>query len=450
MPDNIVEEDQVVAQEIRDGLDAISRGEYGAVPEGACALSHEVKKLSDKLAGHGLSQLQGVVNISIQCGEAMFDIAALTRDISEINNRSQTIAAAAEEMVASVSSIADTSEAAAEEASAVQSTAEKGMEAAEQAIHAISNITTAVESATAKVDTLAEASAQIGEIVESIEAIAKQTNLLALNATIEAARAGEAGKGFAVVASEVKNLANQTAKATEDIRNRIEHLRTEMGEIISSMQEGAHAVEEGQAIIQTTGDEMRNITSQISGVNSKMQDVAEILSQQSQASEEVSQGVGAIAEMADRNASSVTHIADSMDRAHASVVERLNSVSNLDIEYKVVELAKSDHIAFKKRVMDAVCGRAMVQADDLPDHHNCRLGKWYYAVDIPEVKNHPAFIAMEGPHDRVHTHGKAALTKLMSGDMDGALAEVAQMVDASHEVLEGLNQLSGDLYGNKH
>src|SRR3546814_7043839 len=73
----------------------------------------------------------------------------------------------------------------------------------------------------ATVDGLAQAASKIGEVVNLITEIASQTNLLALNATIEAARAGEAGKGFAVVASEVKNLATQTAQATEDISAQI-------------------------------------------------------------------------------------------------------------------------------------------------------------------------------------------------------------------------------------
>jgi methyl-accepting chemotaxis protein len=91
---------------------------------------------------------------------------------------------------------------------------------------------------------LVQASEKIGQVVKLISDIAGQTNLLALNATIEAARAGEAGKGFAVVASEVKNLANQTAKATDEIGGQI-------GEMQGAIREAASAI---AAIANTIGD----------------------------------------------------------------------------------------------------------------------------------------------------------------------------------------------------
>jgi len=87
----------------------------------------------------------------------------------------------------------------------------------------------------ATVEGLAETAQRIGDVVQLIETIAGQTNLLALNATIEAARAGDAGKGFAVVASEVKSLANQTAKATEDIRAQISEIQGSTGQTVEAI-----------------------------------------------------------------------------------------------------------------------------------------------------------------------------------------------------------------------
>jgi methyl-accepting chemotaxis protein len=92
------------------------------------------------------------------------------------------------------------------------------------------------------VQALVEASQKIGDVVNLISEIAAQTNLLALNATIEAARAGEAGKGFAVVASEVKGLANQTARATEDVSQKIGEIQSATGESSKAIEAIGHVI----------------------------------------------------------------------------------------------------------------------------------------------------------------------------------------------------------------
>ncbi|MGY2083430.1 methyl-accepting chemotaxis protein [Blastococcus sp. SYSU DS0539] len=140
--------------------------------------------------------------------------AQIAGSAEETSAQSGVVAGAAEEVSRSVATVAAGAE---QMGASIREIAQNAAEASEVAARAV----TAAETTTATVAKLGESSAEIGDVVKVITSIAEQTNLLALNATIEAARAGEAGKGFAVVANEVKELAQETAKATEDIAKRV-------------------------------------------------------------------------------------------------------------------------------------------------------------------------------------------------------------------------------------
>jgi methyl-accepting chemotaxis protein len=167
---------------------------------------------------------------------------------------------------------------------------------------------TRVRQADAKVSDLAETAQRIGEVIRLISAIANQTNLLALNATIEAARAGEAGKGFAVVASEVKNLAIQTAKATDGIAQQIGAIQSETAEAVSEIRSIARVIEE-----------VDNISSSVSAA----------IEEQTAATQEIAHNVQQAATKTEMVSRSVADVSEAAIGAKQSSGEVLNAAGTL-------------------------------------------------------------------------------------------------------------------------
>ncbi len=191
-------------------------------------------------------QLAGVSNsMGRSASDTSEQASVVASSADEVSSNIQTVAAGAEQMTASIKSVASS----AEEASRV---ANEAVSAAEQ-----TNLTVAK---------LGESSVQIGNVIKVITSIAQQTNLLALNATIEAARAGEAGKGFAVVANEVKELAKQTAIATEEISGKIAAIQTDSNgaiDAISHISDIINQINELQGTIATAVEEQSSTTAEI-------------------------------------------------------------------------------------------------------------------------------------------------------------------------------------------
>ena len=384
------------------------------------------------------------IDMATAINDASIANAEMVGQLRAVDSQAQAIAAATEETVAGVNEISARSQDVARVASEAHDVAEGGRQAVANAVRGMDAIADAVAQSAARVAELSEASDRIQDILASIEAIAAQTNLLALNATIEAARAGEAGKGFAVVASEVKSLANQTGRATEDIRARLAHLRAEMGAIVGSMQDGTRAVATGQEQMREVSARIDDVTVRVDTTTERMAEIAAILLQQTAAAQEVAQGVTDIAGRAARNSGAIMRNVDATKGVESLLLNQLSDLMKQDIPNKIVKIAKVDHIMWKKRLADMVVGLQTLNAQELARHDSCRLGKWYYGAASLPLRGHPAFAGLEAPHKSVHEHGIRAVELFNAGDLDGAMKEIALVEEASERVVAQLDRLQSE------
>ncbi len=219
----------------------------------------------------------------------------------DATRRAESAASAAEQVSSNVASVAGAAE---EMGSSIREIAHNAHRAAGVAVDAVSM----ADTTNAAIARLGESSLDIGSVVKLITEIAQQTNLLALNATIEAARAGEAGKGFAVVADEVKDLAQETARATDDISRRIESVRNDSRDAITAI------------------EAIRVVISQISDYQVT---IASAVEEQSATTSEMGRGFTEVAAGSAQIAESIAGVADASSNTLTSVAAARNTTNDL-------------------------------------------------------------------------------------------------------------------------
>lgn len=251
----------------------------------------ELTQLADAFEVAVGGVVQSVVSASSQLQFAARSMSSATEEVS---GQSVTVASAAEEASANVETVAASAE---ELASSIGEIKRQADESTRVASRAVSD----AQETAHRVRELADSANRIGEVVNLIDNIASQTNLLALNATIEAARAGEAGKGFAVVAAEVKQLADQTSKATSQISRQI-------GEIQSSTQSSAEAIVGITSIIEQLNAIASSIAAAVDQQGAATNEIARNVSQASSGTHQVSQNIVGITQAATESSSAATQV----------------------------------------------------------------------------------------------------------------------------------------------
>ena len=234
-------------------------------------------------------------------------------------------AAAVTETVATVDEVTQTADQAAQRARAVAESAKRaadtsraGRKAVEDSIAGMTSVKEQVESVAARMLVLAEQGQAIGEVTATVTDFAEQTNLLALNAAIEAARAGDQGRGFAVVAGEVKNLADQSKKATARVREMLGEIEKATGSAVLATDKGTKSVDAGFRLVEQAGETIRSLAETIADASQAAQQIAASAGQQAVGMTQIGQAI--------RNIDTVTKQTVASTRQAERAAQELNEM----------------------------------------------------------------------------------------------------------------------------
>ena len=336
----------MAAGDLRQRIQLKQKDEVGELSDATNSLADsltkivaQIQKVSEGLAGSA-EDLSGVSNQLLSQSETTsLKSTSVASAAEQLSSNINTMAAAAEEMSVNVASISSASEEMSMSVGTISSAAEQtssNVGAVSTAVGEISSSFTDVlndvregsrvageasrmaDSATATIQSLSQSGNEINKVTEAIKMIALQTNLLALNATIEATSAGDAGKGFAVVAHEIKELANQSAKAAEDIARKIEGVQNDTRQAVQVIQ---------------------NVSQIIKDINSSAGRISLSVEKQTRAASMISQNVGDASKGVGDIARSIAEVAKAAGDMSRNVAEAARGAT--DVSRNVGEAAKA-------------------------------------------------------------------------------------------------------------
>jgi methyl-accepting chemotaxis protein len=332
-----VQEAGAVLKKIAGGdLTARVAGEY----QGDHAeIKNNINAMTDGLRTSMQSITQNAQSLASASEELTATSQQMSANAEETSAQANVVAAGAEQVNKNLQTVATGTE---EMSASIKEIAKNAHESAKVATSAVK----VAEDTTQIVGKLGDSSIEIGQVIKVITSIAQQTNLLALNATIEAARAGEAGKGFAVVANEVKELAKQTAKATEDISRKIEAIQGDTKNAVGS------AIGQISEVIKQVNDISNTIATAVEEQNATTNEMARNVGEAAKGSGEITKNIGGVADAA----KSTTQGSEDSLKAAQALSKMSNDLQNLVSQFKIDD-AHSGHPA-KPSAPKAMSARA--------------------------------------------------------------------------------------------
>jgi methyl-accepting chemotaxis protein len=374
------------------------------------ASSSEFVGLADSLAFSSRRSSELVDRIIESAERLSTSAASAAEDMDQATQSLQSVSVATEEMTSTIGEIAGNS-------SRARSVSEAAVEK--------------MESLSGTMLDLGGAAQRIGTVTETIMAISSQTNLLALNAAIEAASAGAAGKGFAVVANEIKVLAEQSAKATEEIKASISGVQSSTAGAVGTIDQVRHVIREVNENVtaiagaieqqsQVTTDIAANIAEAASSVRHANERVSETASVCRTVADDISQ-VGSASKEVSHEGARVKANAGSLLRLSDDLQSLTKQFHVGDNRFDVVAV-KRGHGEWKTKLWRMLAGQIQLTSEEVSDHRSCAFGKWYYGDGTRSLQQSPDFIQAGALHQSFHRQVKEIVERYNAGRKEEAHA----------------------------
>ena len=393
--------------------------------------------LSDALSALRRDGTRTLARATATLTSAMSGVAGMRLKLGESLDRTDESRKEAEMVVSGIDGLTRIGNTISESSMTISELATEAVCASGAAVGESANIREHLSALWERIRQLSEAQSGIAKMAHEMKSIAKRTTLLALNAGIEAARAGAAGRGFAVVAHEVKALSAQATHTAEEMTDRSLSLGQETSAVLGQATVFQESLDNLSENLGTAQSAIMKLDSGCMTSSADMQQSSEILKTQGDATKYVMERITLAAQHAADAVDAVGRVTD----VFSSVGDTIGGLADRFAGEKkdaaaMMELARADHSAFKRKIFLAASGTTALDPASLVDHNHCRFGKWrlaFVGLDLSEL---------DPPHAAVHEHGKKAAQLAAAGDMAGAVAESLLMEKASLEIFAILDRLA--------
>lgn len=285
-------------------------------------------------------------------------------------------------------------------------------------------------------------------VVSIIEDIAERTNLLSLNASIEAARAGKNGAGFAIVSSEVNKLSVQTAESAQNITRLVKTLVSEMKNMDAESRKMGDGLEEkvGNALKAADSlEQMKNSINQSAAALSQFQGTyTSVINEFNQLNNELLNLLEIqkiITNDTENNARILFKSTYEINEIRKKNLEQISSPTLL----LMIRTVKTEHLLWKWWLISYLFGLYNMPEEQVLDHTQCRLGKWYYSVQDSTIKDLSYFKEMEKPHEELHRLAKSIFQQIKNNDLIRAKSGIYELENISFKIVGYLDSLEKEI-----